>query len=94
VADDLTQEAFARAWARWADVAADATACAWVRRVAVRAAIKHKQRQQDWDELRDHAAVDAESADLDASVIAALSALSPQQRAAIVLTIVDETTRR
>jgi RNA polymerase sigma-70 factor (ECF subfamily) len=79
LAEDMTQEAFARAFARWGRVRALDKPGAWVRRVAIRAALR----------ARPDAAVDPTAVALDADssldVRAAVRALPPRQRAAVVL---------
>ncbi|HXJ65398.1 MAG TPA: SigE family RNA polymerase sigma factor [Actinomycetota bacterium] len=86
-AADVTQEAFARAYERWRVVARAERPGAWVQRVAVNLALTWRRRQR----LRSREAAVAPQAvveppDLpDPDLFAALKALPPQQRAAVVL---------
>ena len=91
-AEDCCQEAFERAYKNWGSWRPDAPAEAWIHRIAVNVAISHIR----WNKLRgvgevirrlgrpgpgDDPAKVAERDDL----VAALRALPPKQRAAIVL---------
>lgn len=89
-AHDAVQEAFARALARWPDVSRLENPGAWVRHVAINAAIDHRRSARS--RLRAYrrllgrgpepvAAADAASVD----VVRALRRLKPSHRQAIVL---------
>jgi RNA polymerase sigma-70 factor (sigma-E family) len=86
-AADVTQEAFARAYERWRAVSQADRPGAWVQRVAVNLALTWRRRQR----LRHReialapTAPDAEPSLPDPELFAALRALPPQQRAAVVL---------
>jgi RNA polymerase sigma-70 factor (ECF subfamily) len=86
-AEEVTQDAFLRLCERWRGVTENPEA--WVRRVAVRAAIRSAQRtrlrtapppedQPWWDDLPD------------VDLARAIAALAPQQRAAVVLHYLDD----
>jgi RNA polymerase sigma-70 factor (ECF subfamily) len=85
VAEDIAQEAFLVAWRHWSRVSSYERGDLWVRRVAVRLAIRHAGRPrlvarapQESDLVRS-----AEETDVD--LLRQVSALPPAQRAAIVL---------
>ena len=86
-AADVTQEAFARAYERWRTVSHAERPGAWVQRVAVNLALTWRRRQR----LRDRESLTAapypseEPTLPDPELFAALRALPPQQRAAVVL---------
>jgi RNA polymerase sigma-70 factor (sigma-E family) len=86
-AADVTQEAFARAYERWRQVARTDRPGAWVQRVAVNLALTWRRRQR-----LQHRAIAVQPTgfvaqpDLpDPELFSALRALPPQQRAAVVL---------
>lgn len=85
-ADDLTSEAFARAWERWAEVRRHPAPAAWVVRTALNV---HRDRWRREGNPRRHlflvpdAHHDREPL-VDPSLLAALRALPDQQRAVIV----------
>ena len=87
-AADVTQEAFARAYERWRTVSRAERPGAWVQRVAVNLALTWRRRQrlrarETSAQIGAGSPVDDELPDPD--VFAALRALPPQQRAAVVL---------
>lgn len=90
IATEVTQEAFCRALQRWSRVAHYERPGAWVRTVAIRLALRHRDRRRREAALTD-AALPASPVGLDDAVIAstelkaALATLPAQQRAAIVL---------
>jgi RNA polymerase sigma factor (sigma-70 family) len=89
-AEEITQDAFLRLFERWVGVAYVEHPQAWVRRVAVRAAVKSAQQsrahlvdlpvaeQPAWDHLPD------------VDLARAVASLSPQQRAAVALFYLDD----
>lgn len=83
-AQDVAQEAFIQALSHWKKVAAYDKPGAWVRRVAIRLAVKaaRKERMQ-----RSVTEVDAyqELVPEDIDLMRALASISPRQRVAIVL---------
>lgn len=91
LAEELAQEALARACRAWPRVAAMAAPGAWVHRVAINLAKRHFRRQRLWQAvLRRHAGRapdDHHDEDVAATlaVRAAVAALPPRQRTALVL---------
>lgn len=83
---DLTQDAFAEALVRWRKVQHLDRPGAWVRRVAIRRAVRH----------RPHALATTEPhardlpAPFDPGLVAAVNALAPMQRAAVVLFYLED----
>jgi len=89
-AEEVTQDAFLRLCERWHSVQAVEHPEAWVRRVAVRAAVRSAQQARlraapppdpdlpSWDELPD------------VDLARAVGSLAPQQRAAVVLFYLDD----
>jgi len=89
-AEEVTQDAFLRLYERWRGVSAIEHPEAWVRRVAVRAAVRSAQRTRlrtapppdedrpTWDELPD------------VDLARAVASLAPQQRAAVALYYLDD----
>jgi RNA polymerase sigma-70 factor (ECF subfamily) len=81
-AEDATQEAFYRLLVHWRKVSQYERPGAWVRRVAIRIAVRARRRER-FDEL-ELSVQDAESASR-VDLQRALRGLSPAQRAAVVL---------
>lgn len=85
-AEDITQEAFVKLYAHWRRVARYDRPDAWVRRVAVRMAIRSAERERRRPQLELEAAARSPEADLpDVDLARAVASLSPQQRACVVL---------
>jgi RNA polymerase sigma-70 factor (sigma-E family) len=86
-AADVTQEAFARAYERWRSVSQAERPGAWVQRVAVNLALtwRRRQRLRHREIALQPTAVAAEPELPDPELFAALRALPPHQRAAVVL---------
>lgn len=86
VAEELTQDAFVKLLGSWSTVSAYERPEAWVRKVAVRMALRHlsRERSRPVREMRAYA-VPAPPADPDPDVAAAVRQLAPMQRAAVVL---------
>lgn len=86
-AEDVTQEAFERAWRRWSRVSGYADPVAWVRTVAYRLAISRWRRLRvafaHRRQQRPEPAPPPDPEWLD--LVAALATLSPTQRRAVVL---------
>ena len=93
VARELTQEAFTRLYVDWARIAGYDRPGAWVRRVALRLAIRSQRRHRRLGLLLARPTVEREprpSEMLDVDVVAALRVLPAQQRAAVVLTYLED----
>lgn len=88
-AHDITSEAWARAYDRWSSVGALDAPVAWVRRVAVNAAVDARRRESSrWRAYRRWGARSAEVPAADGAsvdVIRALATLKPVHRRAVVL---------
>lgn len=88
-AEDCVQEAYARAWQRWAKVSTEVESPeAWVRTVAARLAVSawRKAVNRHRAHRRDNQATELPGMSPDAvAVISALRKISPDQRMAIVL---------
>jgi RNA polymerase sigma factor (sigma-70 family) len=90
-AEDVAQEAFTQLYIHWSKISRYERPEAWVRRVAIRKAIKEQRRERRRAELErvdTAAARDPLSADL--GLADALRALAPQQRAAIALFYLED----
>jgi RNA polymerase sigma factor (sigma-70 family) len=88
LAEDLASEAFLTAYRRWSSLEAVDHPDAWVRKVAVRLAIRHHGRERARPRLeRVAAGAPVESVDLlpDPDLAAALARLPRMQHAAVVL---------
>ncbi|WP_052848061.1 SigE family RNA polymerase sigma factor [Streptomyces avicenniae] len=87
-AEDAVQEAYARAWQRWATLTADGDPAPWVRTVALRLAVSSWRKARN--RLRAHSRhgpppdVSAIAPD-HVALVAALRALPTDQRTAVVL---------
>ena len=81
---DVAQETFARAYERWGQVSTMENPVGWLMRVATNLSLSHRRRSV----RRAHtlpASEPATDAQGDPAVTAALAALTPSQRAAVVL---------
>jgi RNA polymerase sigma factor (sigma-70 family) len=85
-AEDAAQEAFTELHVRWSKISAYERPDAWVRRIAIRRAVRFAQRERlrgfltRWFEPAREA-----RQSVDADLAEAIKALPPQQRAAVVL---------
>lgn len=89
-AHEITQEAFCRALQRWDRVCHLERPAAWVRTVAIRLAIRSRDRRRREAALTDAVLIPSATTDLDSVAVAtelpaALAALPRHQRAAVVL---------
>jgi RNA polymerase sigma-70 factor (ECF subfamily) len=90
-AEDVAQEAFTRLFVNWAKISHYERPGAWVRRVAIRLAVRHAQRERirvallRWVEPPQH-----ETAAHDPDLMSAIQALPPQQRAAVALHYLED----
>ncbi len=83
---DLVQEAFIRAWQRWATVGTYEDPIAWVRRVAWNLAMtRYRRLQRSRTALRDHNQVVPGLEPDRVALVAALRTLPEQHRRAVVL---------
>ena len=88
-AEDITQDAFVQTLLHWSKVSRYERPDAWVRRVAIRLAVRHMKREQRRHLLEGaaEAAYDGPAADVDpdTDLTAAIRDLPPRQRAVLVL---------
>ncbi|MCB2177521.1 MAG: sigma-70 family RNA polymerase sigma factor [Actinomycetales bacterium] len=98
-AQDLVQEALARTWARPRRLANAAATEAYVRRAVLNAYLDEHRRESVWRRRRHLAALPestspsaGEAIDEAVDVQAALTALSPRERACVVLRFYDDLT--
>ena len=84
-AEDVAQEAFAQLYVHWAKVAAYQRPDAWVRRVAIRMAMRSASREHRRQDLEREVAPSAGAGPQDIDLIRAVRQLPPQQRAAVAL---------
>ena len=89
LAADVVQEAYTRAWQRWARVSGLDDPTAWVRTVAWRVAVSHFRRRAVVNKFSSRARAEAPApeaaSEVGLDVIAALRALSPEHRRVLVL---------
>lgn len=87
VAEEITQEAFLKLLERWSRLRDYDRPEAWVRKVAVRMAVRHvgRERSRPLRELRAQPAAREEPPLPDPEVARAVSALAPMQRAVVAL---------
>ena len=85
IAEDITQDAFVQLLLHWRKVSGYERPDAWVRRVAIRLAIRHLRREsrRSWVEGAADQPVSATEPDPD--LAAAVRTLPPKQRAVLVL---------
>ncbi len=89
-AESIAQDAFVKAMARWRRVRRYEKPGAWVRRVAIRDAVRHAERAGRHTALTNvEGAADPCFVDGDGELDRALASLSPRQRACVVLRHVD-----
>ena len=86
VAEEITQDAFLKLLERWSTVATYERPEAWVRKVAVRMAVRHVGRERSRP-LREYLANSrtAVTTDPDPDLTRAVQSLAPMQRAVVVL---------
>jgi RNA polymerase sigma-70 factor (sigma-E family) len=90
LAEDLTGEAFARAYASWRKVSQHPAPRAWVVRTALNTHVswwRRRRREVAWDDSLDPAHDGVPGQRLDAQVTAALRALPRRQREVVALRI-------
>ena len=84
-AEDITQEAFLQLLRNWARISDYERPDAWVRRVAIRLAVRGLKRDELWRSVRSLFVPQERAADTDPDVAEAIGQLPRAQRAAIVL---------
>lgn len=92
---EVAQEAFIRAFVRWRRIGHYDDPAAWVRKVAVREAIRQAKRRARGRELEGRATADEPLRPPDAAPVdieALLANLTPQQRAAVTLVWLEDRT--
>jgi len=90
LAEDLTAEAFARAYASWKKVSRHPAPRAWVVRTALNTHVswwRRRRREVAWEEGHDPADVALGRLELDEQVLSALRALPARQREVVALRI-------
>ena len=84
-AEDVAQEAFTQLFTHWTKVAAYQRPDAWVRRVAIRMAVRAAGRERRRSQLEKDAAPPQSTKPEDIDLVRAVRQLPPQQRAAVAL---------
>lgn len=84
-AEDLAQEAFTQLLLNWQKIAGYERPDAWVRRVAIRLAVRFARREQMRDMLLRWLEPPRQAASADLDLARAIKALPPRQRAVVVL---------
>ncbi len=93
VAEEVTQEAFAKAYASWWRVSRYEMPDAWVRKVAMRMAIRQVQRRKAWEKIASTISAPDDHSDPehpDERVAAAVGQLHASQRVATVLHYLED----
>ena len=84
-AEDITQDAFVQALLHWPKVSRYDRPDAWVRRVAIRLAVRHLKRERRRQLVESAADLGSEGALPDPDLTHAIRGLPPKQRAVLVL---------
>jgi RNA polymerase sigma-70 factor (ECF subfamily) len=84
-AEDITQDAFVELLRRWRRIARYDRPGAWVRRIAIRMAVREAGREQRRVGLEAAVAPPEPAGPADPDLLAAIATLPPMQRAAVVL---------
>lgn len=84
-AEDIAQDAFTQLHLRWAKISAYERPDAWVRRIAIRMAVRAVRRHRLLDTLLGRLDPPRQEQGADLDLAAALRRLPPQQRAAVAL---------
>ncbi len=89
-AEEITQEAFVQLWRRWSTIRTYERPEAWLRKVAVRLALRTAQRDDRRTRLEPRTPTAAAPAFPDPDLAEAIRALAPRQRAAVVLFYLED----
>ena len=92
-AEEVTQDAFVKLYERWRGVAAIEHPEAWVRQVAVRAAVRRAQRERFIPLVRDAWDTEAQDAIPDIDLARAMAALPPGSEQPVVPVLPRRPTR-
>lgn len=84
-AEDVSQDAFMQLYSHWRKVSRYERPEAWVRRVAIRMAVRQQKRERLRSVLERHTAVVVAPSAGDLDLEQAMKGLSPMQRAVVVL---------
>jgi RNA polymerase sigma-70 factor (sigma-E family) len=86
-AEEIAQDAFVQLLGRWSKVCRYDAPGAWVRRVAIRLAVRDASRERRLAQLRPRSVDEAPAQDsgVDVDLMAAIKSLPPRQRSVIVL---------
>ena len=86
-AEEIAQDAFVQLLRHWEKISRYESPEGWVRRVALRLAIRHVRRQRRLSLLTSSPTVDTPAYDtvMDIDVLAAIKSLPPRQRSVVVL---------
>jgi RNA polymerase sigma factor (sigma-70 family) len=88
--EDLTQDAFEQLWRNWATLSGYERPDAWVRRVAIRLAVRTARREHLRPLLERRFRQPSEQTFPDPDLAEALRTLAPMQRAAVVLYYLED----
>ena len=89
-AEEVTQDAFVRLYERWRGVATIEYPEAWVRQVAIRAAVRRARRERFIPVVREVPESAAADAVPDVDLARAMASLPPRQRAAVALYYLED----
>jgi RNA polymerase sigma factor (sigma-70 family) len=84
-AEDITQDAFVALYVHWGRVRRYDRPDAWVRRVAIRMAVRYLRREGSRRVVESQAPIPSAASTVDLDVLRAIAKLPPTQRAAVVL---------
>jgi RNA polymerase sigma-70 factor (ECF subfamily) len=89
-AEEIAQDAFVELFARWRKISTYQRPDAWVRRVAIRMAVRSARRERAREVLERQAATPSDPAPRDADVLSAVRGLPAAQRAAVALFYLED----
>jgi RNA polymerase sigma factor (sigma-70 family) len=84
-AEDISQDAFVQLYANWGKVSRFQRPDAWVRRVAIRMAVRHLKREQKRPTIEGHVDEPVLRGPVDTDLLRAVGELPAAQRIAVVL---------